>query len=152
MARKFSKAIQNQVRLRAKFLCEYCHTNERWQYVRFTIDHLTATSEGGEDEFENLALACFHCNRRKSNKLVALDAQTGQTLTLFNPRFHSWAEHFIWSSDGLRIVPLTATGRATADLLELNRERILRIRAADVSVHRHPPEGDPIQKQAEGDK
>jgi hypothetical protein len=86
VARKFSQAIQNQVRLRAKFLCEYCHTNERWQYVRFTIDHLTATSEGGEDVLENLALACFHCNRRKSNRQVGLDIQTGQMLPLFNPR------------------------------------------------------------------
>ncbi len=151
MARKFSQAIQNQVRLRAKYLCEYCHTNERWQYVRFTIDHLIAISEGGEGNLENLALACFHCNRRKSNKQVALDTKTGQALALFNPRIHPWAEHFIWSSDGMRIIPLTPIGHATAELLELNRERILRIRAADVSVHRHPPEGDPIQKQAEGE-
>ena len=151
MAVKFSQAIQHQVRLRAKFLCEYCHTNERWQYVRFTIDHLMATSEGGNDDLDNLALACFHCNRRKSTRMFALDAQTGQLLPLFNPRLYSWMEHFIWSLDGLRIIPPTPIGRATAELLELNRERIVRIRAADVSVNRHPPEGDPIQKQVEGE-
>jgi 5-methylcytosine-specific restriction endonuclease McrA len=145
VARKFSEIVQMRVRQRAGFLCEYCHTNERWQYVRFTIDHLKAISEGGEDDWENLALACFHCNRRKSNKQSALDRETGIIVPLFNPRVHAWAEHFIWSADGLQILPLTAIGRATVELLALNRERILRIRAADVSVNRHPPEGDPIQ-------
>lgn len=151
MAHKFSEAIQILVRQPANFLCEYCHTNEYWQYVRFTIDHLTAISDGGKDDFENLALACFHCNRRKSNKQFAVDIETGQIPALFHPRLHLWSERFIWSADGLQIIPLTATGRATVELLELNRERVLRIRSADVSVHRHPPEGDPIQKQVEGD-
>jgi len=145
MARKFSEATQARVRQRANFLCEYCHTNERWQYVRFTMDHLTAVSEGGDDEVENLALACFHCNRRKSNKQTIIDPESGQTVPLFHPRRHAWSEHFIWSADGLRIIPLTAIGRATVDLLELNRERILKIRAADAGINRHPPEGDPVQ-------
>lgn len=145
MPRKLSPKLQEQVRLRAVHLCEYCHTNERWQYVRFTIDHLMPIAEGGTDAPENLALACFHCNRRKSNKQIVFDQTTGQTIPLFNPRQHEWAEHFIWSRDGLMILPLTATGRVTIDLLELNRERIRHIRAADVEVNRHPPEQDPVQ-------
>jgi hypothetical protein len=128
-----------------KFLCEYCHTDEAWQYIRFTIDHLVPVSEGGQNNLENLALACFHCNRRKSNKQAAIDNETGQSAALFNPRQHIWAEHFIWSSDGLCIIPLTAIGRATVDLLEFNRERIQRIRMADVTAGRHPPFDDPIQ-------
>lgn len=128
MPRKFSVDIQEQVRLRANFLCEYCHANERWQYVRFTIDHVVA---GGPDSLDNLALACFHCNRRKSDKQF-----------LFNPREHRWSDHFRWSSDGLRILSLTEIGRVTVELLELNRERILPIRQADVVVHRHPPPDD----------
>jgi 5-methylcytosine-specific restriction endonuclease McrA len=143
--RKLSLKLQEQVRLRATHLCEYCHTNERWQYVRFTIDHLMPIAEGGTDAPENLALACFHCNRRKSNKQTVFDRATGQTIPIFNPRQHEWAEHFVWSSDGLTILPLTATGRATIELLELNRERIRYIRAADVEVNRHPPEQDPVQ-------
>jgi hypothetical protein len=144
--RKLSKAIREQVRQRAGYLCEYCHTNERWQYVRFTIDHLAAVSEGGADDPNNLALACFHCNRRRSNKQFAIDSETGEIVPVFNPRIHQWSVHFIWSANTLRIIPLSATGRATLELLELNRERILLIRAADVSANRHPPEGDPIQK------
>lgn len=47
VARKLPADVRQQVRLRAALLCEYCHTNERWQYVRFTIDHLTPTVKGG---------------------------------------------------------------------------------------------------------
>ncbi|MEJ7712813.1 MAG: HNH endonuclease signature motif containing protein [Pyrinomonadaceae bacterium] len=114
--------------------------------VRFTIDHLLPVVIGGTNDFDNLALACFHCNRRKSNKQIAFDTLTQQNVELFNPRFHEWADHFIWSSDGLTIEPLTAIGRATAELLDLNRERIQAIRAADVVVSRHPPPQDPVQK------
>ena len=149
MPRKPSLKLQEQVRTRAAQLCEYCHTNERWQYVRFTIDHLLPVAEGGTDALDNLALACFHCNRRKSNMQTALDPVTQQEVALFNPRTHVWAAHFIWSSDGLTIEPLTPTGRATLELLELNRERIQDIRAADVAVKRHPPPQDPIQEAIE---
>jgi len=144
--RRIPAAVQQRVRERANYLCEYCHTSEHWQAVRFTIDHVLPTAEGGEDAPENLALACFHCNRRKSDKRSGVDLETGQTVPLFNPRLHNWSEHFIWSTDGLRIISLTNIGRVTSSWLELNRERILRIRAADVSVARHPPSDDPIQE------
>lgn len=136
MRRKISAALRETVRRRASFLCEYCHTNERWQYVRFTIDHVVP--DGG-DSSENLALCCFHCNRRKSDKTEAVDSETGEMVAIFNPRRDRWKRHFAWTADGMRIVPLTAVGRATASLLELNRERILPIRQADVAVNRHPP-------------
>lgn len=145
MPRKLSPQLDEQIRVRAGHLCEYCHTNERWQYVRFTIDHLAPIAEGGGDTPENLALACFHCNRRKSNKQSAFDQLTQETVPLFNPRQHRWPEHFIWSRDGLVILALTATGRVTIELLELNRERIRHIRAADVEINRHPPEQDPVE-------
>jgi len=138
---KLSFEVQNQVRERAKYLCEYCHTSEKWQYVSFTIDHVVPLAHNivGTDTLNNLALACFHCNRRKSNKTTVIDYQTGEFVPLFNPRQHTWSEHFSWSNDGTQILPLTAIGRVTVDLLELNRERIMRIRWADVLVGRHPP-------------
>ncbi|MBI3653215.1 MAG: HNH endonuclease [Acidobacteria bacterium] len=55
---KLSATVQEQLRQRANFLCEYCHTDETWQYIPFTIDHIMPVSEGGEDNAENLALAC----------------------------------------------------------------------------------------------
>lgn len=139
MRRKIADEIREQVRRRANFLCEYCHTNERWQYVRFTVDHIIPNDENSS---ENLALACFHCNRRKSDKTKAIDPETNELVEIFSPRSHIWKTHFAWSSDGLRIVPLTSIGRATAALLELNRERILFIRQADIVVNRHPPIDD----------
>jgi HNH endonuclease len=145
MPRRIPGGLQARVRQRAGELCEYCHTSERWQYVRFTIDHVVPVAEGGEDAFENLALACFHCNRRKSSRQTANDGETNRSVPLFNPRLHNWADHFVWSADGLYIIPRTPTGRVTVELLELNRERILDIRSADVNVKRHPPASDPVQ-------
>lgn len=136
MARKIAEAVREAVRRRANFLCEYCHTNERWQYVRFTVDHVVPD---GENTPENLALACFHCNRRKSNQTTANDPQTNEIAPLYNPRADAWNRHFAWSADGRRVVAKTAVGRATTALLELNRERILSIREADIAVKRHPP-------------
>ena len=47
---------------------------------------------------------------------------------LFNPRRESWAKHFSW--DGLRIIGLTAIGRTTVRVLELNATPRLRVRLA----------------------
>lgn len=146
-SRNLSQSIKAQVRLRAQGLCEYCHAAEEWQYVDFTVDHILPQSKGGDDSLNNLALACFHCNRRKSNQLMATDPQTGQEAPLFNPRQEAWAKHFIWSADRTQILGLTALGRATIEALRLNRERILNLRAADAEVGRHPPEGDPRLEQ-----
>ncbi len=146
---KISAATQQKVRQRANYLCEYCHTAEQWQYVPFTIDHVIPVDQGGHDSFDNLALACFHCNRRKSNALTAIDPLTNKTVPLFNPRQHSWNEHFAWSVDGLRLIGHTEIGRATIQLLNFNRERIIRIRAADVLVSRHPPKSDPMQEKSD---
>jgi HNH endonuclease len=136
---KISQFTQLRVRKRANYLCEYCHADERWQFVIFTIDHILPISERGTDSFENLALACFHCNRYKSNKQIIGNVQ------MFNPRQMSWNEHFIWSKDTLRILPKTEIGKATIELLQFNRERLLVIRADDVKINRHPPKDDEIE-------
>ena len=142
---KIPEAIQNRVRQRANYLCEYCHASEQWQYVRFTVDHIIPLALGGFDNLENLALACFHCNRRKSSKTTAVDPESGLEVALFNPRQSPWSQHFIWSASGLLILGLTPTGRATAVALDLNRDRVLNIRAADQEIGRHPPSDDPRQ-------
>jgi hypothetical protein len=143
--RYISAATQEQVRQRANYLCEYCHASEQWQYVRFTVDHVIPLSKGGLNSIENLALACFHCNRQKSDKITAIDEQSGAEITLFNPRSDNWQKHFIWSADGLSIIGLTAMGKVTVAALAFNRERIINIRAADKEIGRHPPPIDRIQ-------
>lgn len=87
----------------------------------------------------------FHCNRQKSDELKAFDEQSLSEVPLFNPRTDSWQEQFIWSTDTLSIIGLTATGRATVAALVFNRARIINIRAADREIGRHPPQNDPIQ-------
>lgn len=131
------------MRQRARQLCEYCHISERWQYVHFTMDHVVPLSQGGSDDIDNLALACFHCNRRKAGRAEAFDSVTGETVALFNPRRQSWQDHFIWSADGLHAIGVTSVGRTTVEALAMNRERVISIRAADRIVERHPPGGDP---------
>ena len=143
--RYITEATQNQVRQRAKLLCEYCHASEQWQYVSFTVDHVIPLTKGGANSIDNLALACFHCNLQKSDKIVAFDEQSLSEIPLFNPRTDSWQKHFIWSTDTLLIIGLTPTGRATIAALAFNRARIINIRAADREIRRHPPINDPVQ-------
>jgi HNH endonuclease len=145
---KISESVLVQVRQRAGYLCEYCHASEQWQYVRFTVDHVVPLSLGGVDDLENLALACFHCNRRKTNRLTGTDPQSNEEVPLFNPRQKACREHFIWSMDRLIILASTTVGRATISTLALNRERVINIREADKAVGRHPPADDPIQDRA----
>ncbi len=142
---KIPEHIQQQARARASYLCEFCHANERWQYVKFTIDHVIPFSLGGSDSLENLTLACFHCNRRKTNRLTGIDPASQTEVALFNPRQDSWQEHFIWSTNKLSILGISAIGRATVAALLLNRERVIPIRAADLEIGRHPPSDDPVQ-------
>ncbi len=148
--RKIPQALQQQIRERAAYLCEYCHTPELWQYIRFTVDHIVPLSQGGSDTIGNLCLACFHCNRRKSDYTLGVDPHSGERVALFHPRQDEWNTHFIWSSNRLYIIGLTAIGRATIQLLESNRERAVRIRAADLIVGRHPPNHDRITHEKDG--
>lgn len=143
--RHIPKDIQTQVRQRANGLCEYCHASEKWQYVEFTIEHVIPLNKNGGETVDNLALACFHCNRKKSDKIIAIDLESGIEVLLFNPRIDSWSQHFIWSADTLYIIALTPIGKVTVATLALNRERVINIRAGDKMIGRHPPVDDPIQ-------
>jgi hypothetical protein len=135
-------ALRQAVRTRANHLCEYCHAAEAWQYVEFTMEHLIPLAAGGATSFDNLALACFACNRRKWHQRSAVDPDTGAVTRIFNPRVDTWNEHFAWSVDGLEVIGLTAIGRATVARLEFNRERVKPIRATDILVGHHPPPQD----------
>lgn len=141
-------ATQRFVRARAQRRCEYCHADERWQFIRFTMDHVLPQSAGGSNDANNLALACRNCNERRGNRLAGRDQVTGAMVALFNPRRDVWAEHFIWDAARIRILGQTPTGRATVVVLDLNDERhggtVVRIRQRDVADGYHPPEEDPV--------
>lgn len=57
---------------------------------------------------------------------------------MFHPRTDSWPTHFQWNEDHLEAI--TATGRATATLMALNRPLIVAIRREEILRGRHPPE------------
>lgn len=112
------------------------------------VDHVRARAAGGGDTPANLALSCFHCNRHKSDHASGVDPASGAAVPLFDPRAQRWAEHFRGSADRLRVEGVTPVGRATVVALRMNRERVLAVRGADLSVGRHPPPGDPVADDA----
>jgi hypothetical protein len=84
------------------------------------VDHVVAEKHSGATEINNLALACWRCNRHKGSDLTSFDPQTRQLSPLFNPRTQAWAEHFAYERE--RIIGLTPEGRTTVNLLRLNSE------------------------------
>jgi 5-methylcytosine-specific restriction endonuclease McrA len=49
------------------------------------IDHIIPVALGGTDDEANLWLACPICNGHKSDKITALDPESGIAASLFNP-------------------------------------------------------------------
>lgn len=143
-----SAKTKDRVRKRAGGRCEYCHADEHWQFVKFTIDHIIPQSEEKNDSMENLALACRNCNERRSNLVESIDPETGEIVRLFNPRLDQWNDHFAWIDNGLVLAGSSATGRATVALLDLNDSRhegrCLRTRKRDLKDGYHLPEGDKV--------
>ncbi len=141
-------AVRQQIRERAGFVCEYCHSPERLSANRFTVEHLMPRSLGGSDDLINLALACRRCNERRSNFLVGVDPKTKERESLFNPRIQAWNDHFVWLDRGAVIGGISAVGRATIARLDLNDDRypegdsIRSTRRFWVQIGLHPPLGD----------
>lgn len=103
------------------------------------IEHIIPLAAGGTSDESNLWLSCAWCNSYKAAQTHAADPQTGSLVPLFNPRTQLWTEHFRWSADGIRIIGITMTGRATVEALRLNNEYILPARAQWVLAGWHPP-------------
>ncbi len=122
---------------RADNRCEYCGISQIGQVATFHIDHIVPVVAGGETIAENLALACVSCSLRKGARQNLEDSETGEVVSIFNPRQQAWKEHFDWN--GVQVVGLTATGRATVQALDLNRATMLAIRVEEELLGRHPP-------------
>lgn len=122
------EASRQFVRERATGRCEYCRIPQAaLPWANFQIEHIIARQHGGNDDLENLALACRRCNLQKGPNLSSIDRDTGLLIQLFNPRLHIWSEHFVIREH--RIVGLTAIGRATASLLDMNDHDRVQLRA-----------------------
>ena len=122
------RALRSAVRERARRRCEYCCAPESESGLSFAIDHVIALQHGGETTSENLALACSSCNYHKGPNVTGVDPETGQAVSLFNPRSDRWQDHFGW--DGLRIEGRTRIGRVTVMVLAMNGARQVAVRLA----------------------
>ncbi len=132
-----SRALRNQVILRAGHRCEYCGLAQEGQEATFHIDHIVPVAEKGTSEMANLALACVSCSLKKGARLRVSDPATGQAVRFFHPREDAWNEHFRWN--GAVLEGVTERGRATVHALELNRPLIVAIRGEETHWGRHPP-------------
>jgi len=129
-------ALRRSVIQRAEDRCEYCCLSQAAQEALFHVDHVIPRAAGGPTVLQNLALACVSCSLRKGARQTAEDPDTGLKAPLFNPRHSNWHEHFEW--EGLRILGLTLTGRATVSALSMNRPLALAIRSEEILRGRHP--------------
>jgi len=112
---------------RAAQRCEYCHRHqEDSPLAALQLEHIVPRKHGGTDDVDNLAAACIDCNLRKGPNLTGVDPDTGQITPLFDPRRQAWTDHLRW--DGLELVGLTAIGRTTIRVLDLNSDDRIEVR------------------------
>jgi HNH endonuclease len=127
LKRKYvSAAMRRKVRERAQSRCEYCLLSEEDAFFPHEPDHIVAEKHGGQTTLQNLALACFDCNRFKGADIASIDPASGRLVPLFNPRTQLWKRHF--KVEGGKIIPLTAAGRATERVLKLNLQERIEVR------------------------
>src|SRR5262249_11347119 len=129
--------LRRSVLRRADGRCEYCQLAQAGQEATFHVDHVQPIADDGPTTLDNLALACVSCSLKKGAKTRALDPVTGKDVSLFHPRLDRWSDRFRW--DGPVLVPLSEVGRATGELLDLNRALAIAIRVEETLLGRHPP-------------
>ena len=140
MKKKIPARLRDEITKRARGFCEYCRSNSEFSDSPFDIEHIFPFSEGGENISENLALSCHGCNLHKSNKTVGFDVFSEEIVRLFNPRKDNWNHHFAWAKSFTFIVGLTPIGRATVEVLKLNRKGLVNQRKILYLCGEHPPE------------
>ena len=128
-----SRPIERWVRLRARDRCEYCRISQLGQEATFHVDHVVPRHAGGATADNNLALACVSCSLRKGARTVARDPVSGSEVAIFNPRRESWDAHFVMTPE-FALEGLTPTGRASIELLRMNRPNALIVRALEAQL------------------
>jgi hypothetical protein len=105
------------------------------------VEHIIPLAVGGTSAEENLWLACPRCNEFKGPTTRIPDPLMNELVPIFHPRQHAWTDHFAWDAAGIRLLGLTAIGRATIIALNINNEVIVDARRRWVGVGWHPPAG-----------
>lgn len=135
-----SLEIKRRVRRDAQERCGFCLSPQHLVMGRLAVEHIIPLAQGGDNSEQNLWLACSICNGHKSEKIAALDPESGQVVRLFNPRADDWKTHFKWSDDGLKVIGITPIGRATVIALHLDDDPIaILVRSLWVEAGWHPP-------------
>jgi hypothetical protein len=116
-----SATLRRTVIDRAQNCCEYCLIPEMLTLASHQVDHIIAEKHGGATTPENLALSCPLCNQAKGSDIASIDPDTGDTVRLYRPRADDWIDHFYLENSSGAILPLTAIGRVTVQLLRINR-------------------------------
>lgn len=104
------------------------------------VDHIVPVAHGGSSDESNLWLACATCNQHKWAKIEGIDPVSQSEVPIFNPRDDAWKDHFAWDENGLYIIGLTPTGRATVSALNMNNALIIQSRFIWIESGLHPPE------------
>jgi hypothetical protein len=76
-------------------------------------------------------------NLKKGPNIASVDPETGSVVALYHPRHHLWREHFSSAFDGA-LNGLTAEGRVTVYLLDMNGEDRIHLRALLLRRGRYP--------------
>ncbi|HCI79503.1 MAG TPA: HNH endonuclease [Ktedonobacter sp.] len=134
MREEVRASLRRLVRERARGRCEYCWMPDDEPLFPHEPDHIIALKHGGLTTSENLAYACFQCNRAKGSDIASIDPETDTLAQLYNPRIQIWHEHFQFN--GAIIEPLTSIGRVTAKLLQLNNPARVSIRENLLAANR----------------
>lgn len=123
--------LRRLVIARAEGVCEYCLVREDDTFFGFEVDHIISEKHGGLTQEDNLAYACFSCNRNKGSDIASVAPEDGLLVRFYHPRLNLWGDHFrLDDADGVTIVPLTDVGEATARIFGFNDgERLLERRA-----------------------
>lgn len=138
-SRRVSARQKKLVAERAGGHCEYCQSQVRFAIDSFAVEHIIPSSRHGTNLLDNLAYACLGCNNFKYNKTKAEDPISGELVPLYHPRKQQWREHFTWSNDFTFVIGLTPIGRASVELLQLNREGLVNFRRVLYAMGEHPP-------------
>lgn len=124
-----TEAKRALVRQRAGDRCEYCGLSQADSPLApLHIEHICPRKHGGTDDEANLCLACIDCNLSKGSNLAGYDPLTGTLTPLFHPRRDRWDERFTF--EGIYLTGKTPTGRTTVQVLDMNSDDRLGLRAA----------------------
>lgn len=131
-----SRLLRTQVTERAKNRCEYCLIHQEDSFYPHEVDHIIPEKHRGDTISDNLCLSCLECNRFKGSDFASFDPESDAITLLYNPRKDIWSDHF--RIDNGRIEPLTATGRVTIFVLNMNAKERVQGRTPLMADSRYP--------------